>query len=52
MTLFQNLLRRLSPQQPSQPAPKAPTPVPLQPELLKSVSGGNGGSTDSPRNVW
>jgi hypothetical protein len=49
MTLIQTLLRRL----PSQSAEVAvKSPVPLQPELLKSVSGGNGGGTQSPRNGW
>lgn len=48
MTLIQNLFRRLS----SQPAVAPKSPVPLQPEQLKAVSGGNGGSTDSPFRSW
>lgn len=50
MTLIQTLLRRLSSQQSADLAGKGP--VPLQPELLKSVSGGTGGGTQSPRNGW
>lgn len=48
MTLIQNLFRRLS----SQPAVAPKSPVPLQPEQLKAVSGGSGGSADSPRSTW
>lgn len=48
MTLIQNLFRRLS----SQPAVAPKSPLPLQPEQLKAVSGGVGGSTDSPRSTW
>lgn len=48
MTLIQNLFRRLS----SQPAVAPKSPVPLQPEQLKAVSGGSGGSTDSPFRSW
>ncbi len=48
MTLIQNLFRRLS----SQPTVAPKSPVPLQPEQLKAVSGGTGGATDSPRSTW
>jgi hypothetical protein len=47
MSLIQNLFRRLS----SQPAAALKSPVPLQPEQLKAVSGGTG--TDaSPGHRW
>lgn len=50
MNLLQVLLRLIS----SQPvAPAAKSPVALQPELLKSVSGGDGSSgTMAPRSSW
>lgn len=47
MTLIQNLFRRLS----SQPAAAPKSPVPLQPEQLKAVSGGTGESS-SPFHRW
>jgi len=48
MTLIQNLFRRLS----SQPAVAPKSPVPLQPEQLKAVSGGRGSTIDSPFRSW
>lgn len=48
MTLIQALLRRVV----SQPTPGAlKSPTPLQPELFKSVSGGEG-ETQSPYRSW
>lgn len=47
MTLIQNLFRRLT----SQPAAAPKTPVPLQPEQLKAVSGGDGANA-SPFRSW
>jgi hypothetical protein len=48
MNLLQALLRLISSQT---VAPVAKSPVALQPELLKSVSGGDGGTT-APRSSW
>jgi hypothetical protein len=45
MTLIQSLFRRLQ----SQPATSQKSPVPLQPEQLKAVGGGN---TESPFRSW
>lgn len=48
MTLIQNLFRRQS----SQPVVAPKSPVPLQPEQLKAVSGGIGGEYTSPGHRW
>ncbi len=50
MTLIQSLLRRLISQQAA--AGAGTSPVALQPELLKAVSGGGGDGTESPRSGW